>query len=146
MQGVGFTDEVDPDQARAIADAASERLAKLPPVELTFHQSVIRPEALALSPTPTQAVATIRDTIRDGIADVWGNDGVPETGNWFEPHLSLAYVNTDASADAALHALSSVNPNPIQATVNDVSFIVLYRDKRQYRWKTFATVPLSNHT
>jgi 2'-5' RNA ligase len=143
MQGVGFTDEIHPDQMRAIADAVSRRLAKLPPSELTFHQPVIRPEALALLPEPGQTLVTIRDTIRDGIADLWGSEGIPETGNRFEPHLSLAYVNTDAPADAALQALTSVTSEPARVTVKEASLIVLRRDKHLYWWDTFAKVPLN---
>lgn len=124
MQGVGFTDEVHPDQARAIAKAASQRLAELPPVELIFHRPVIRPEAIALPPVLSQALVTIRDAIRDDIAAVWGDDGVPETGNRFEPHLSLAYVNADGSADTTLQALTSTNLEPVQMTVKQATLIV----------------------
>lgn len=141
MQGVGFTDEVRPDQARAIADAAGQRLAKLPPAELTFHEPVIRPEALALPPAPMQPLSTIRDTIRDGIAAVWNEGHIPETDNRFEPHLSMAYVNTDAPAAAALQAITSVNLEPAQVTITGASLIVLRRVEHLYRWETFATAP-----
>lgn len=96
MQGVGFTDEIHPDQARAIGDAASRHLAELPPAELTFHRPVIRPEALAFAPAPFEAVVAIREAIRDAIANVWGPTAVPETGESFEPHLSFAYINMDS--------------------------------------------------
>lgn len=142
MQGVGFVDEVHPDQAHAIADAASQRLAKLPPAELTFHEPVIRPEALALPPAPLQPLVTIRDTIRDGIAAVWGEDEVPETDKRFEPHVSLAYVNTDSSADAVLTVLSDVRPEPVRVTLNKVSLITLRRDGHMYQWDEFAKAPL----
>jgi hypothetical protein len=138
MQGIGFTDEVHPDQAQAIADAASQRLAELPSAELTFHEPVIRPEALALPPAPMQPLVTIRDTIRDAIATVWGDDGIPETDNRFDPHLSFAYVNTDAPADTALQALTRVHPEPVQVTATEASLIVLRRDEHLYQWKTFA--------
>jgi hypothetical protein len=146
MQGIGFTDEVRPEQARAIADAASQRLAELPPAELTFHKPVIRPEALALPPAPIQPLATIRDTIRDAIAAVWGQDGVPETGNRFEPHLSFVYVNTDAPADAVAIALNSIDPEPVQVVVNQASLIALRRDDHVYRWEEFAIATLGAGT
>jgi 2'-5' RNA ligase len=145
VQGVGFTDEVRPDQARAIADAASQRLAALPPIELTFHKPVIRPEALALPPAPMQPLATIRDTIRDGIADLWGSDDVPETDNRFDPHLSLAYVNTNGPADAAHQALTRVYPELAQITIKEASLIVLRRDEHLYRWDTFANAPFAGN-
>jgi len=143
MQGIGFTDEVHPDQAQAIADAAGRRLAELSPVELTFHQPVIRPEALALPPEPVQAIVTIRDAIRDGVAAVWGDDGVPEIGNRFDPHLSLAYVNTDGPAKTALEALTSVTPEPVRVSINEASLIILRRTEHLYRWDTFSSARLS---
>lgn len=138
IQGVGFTDEVHPNQARAIAEEASRLLAQLPPVELTFHQPLIRSEALALTPLPAPVIVTVRDTIRRSIAAVWGVGGVPETGNRFDPHLSFAYVNTDCPADATLQALTSVNQEPVHVAVKEASFIILNRDERLYRWRTFA--------
>jgi len=141
MQGVGFTDEVHPDQARAIADAATQRLAELPPAELTFHEPVIRPEALAFPPAPAQALRVIRETIREGIAAVWGND-LPETGNRFDPHLSFAYVNTDGPSDAALRALARVNVKPARVIVNEASLIVLRRNEHVYQWEMFANATL----
>jgi hypothetical protein len=141
-QGVGSTDEVQPDQARAIAIAVGRRLGEIPPTKLTFHRPVIRTEALALRPAPTQALVIIRDVIRDGIATVWGEDGVPETGNRFDPHLSLAYANTDAPTDTAFHALSSVSPEPVHVTIKEASLIVLCRDDHLYRWDTFVTASL----
>lgn len=144
MQGVGFTDEVHPDEPHAIADAASQRLAELPPAELTFHEPVIRREALALPPAPIQPLVKIRDTIQDAIAAVWGNDGVPETESRFDPHLSFAYVNTDAPADAALQALTTVRPEPIRVTITEASLIVLRREEHTYRWEKFAAAPFRN--
>ena len=142
MQGVGFTDQVHPDQARAIVDAVGERLAGLSPVELVFHHPAIRPEALALPPIPAQALAGIRNTVREGIAAVWDTTRVPEDGSRFEPHISMAYVNKDGPGAAALRALAGVNPEPVQVAVCEVSLIVLRRDERLYRWETFATAPL----
>jgi hypothetical protein len=59
MQGVGFTDEVSLNDARAIAEAVATRFANLAPLELTFHSPVIRPEAIALPPGPREALAHI---------------------------------------------------------------------------------------
>lgn len=141
MQGVGFIDEIPDDQIRAIADAATQRLAELPPVELTFHRPVIRPEALALAPAPMEPLVTIRATIQDAIAAVWGDDKVPETGNRFEPHLSLAYVNADGPAANVRRALASVRAEPALVTVNEASLIILRRDEHLYRWQTFTRAP-----
>lgn len=142
MQGVGFTDEVSTDDARAIADSAATRLATVPPVELTFHRPVIRPEAIALPPAPRDSLTTVRDTVRDGIADVWGADSVPETANQFDPHLSIAYSNTDGSTTAALDAVTHATPKPALITITEVRLIALRRDQHSYLWHTFARARL----
>ncbi|HEV2780369.1 MAG TPA: 2'-5' RNA ligase family protein [Actinophytocola sp.] len=139
MQGVGFVDEIAPADIRAIADTATRHLAELPPAKVTFHRPVVRPEALALPPTPIETLFAIRDAIRAGIAAVWGDDHVPETNNRFQPHLSMAYVNTDGPATAAVAALNSVQPEPAHVTVTEASLIVLHRDDHLYHWDTFAS-------
>lgn len=140
-QGVGFVDKVGAEQARAIADAAGRRLTELFPIELTFQQLVIRPEALALPPSPVQALVAVRDSIRDGIAAIWGKNGVPESGGQFDPHLSLAYVNVAGPADAALQALTSAIPDPVRVMVTKASLIVLHRSDHLYKWEPFASAP-----
>lgn len=143
MQGVGFTDEVQPEEARVIANAASKRLARLSPVELTFDQSVIRPEAIAFQPSPAPALTKIRDEIRDGMAELWG-DGVPEASKGYEPHVTVAYANIDAPAARTLRALTGIASEPVQVTVDNATLIVLSRDQHIYRWKPFTYARLKN--
>lgn len=138
-QGIGFTDEVRAEDIDAIAAAASVLLAKLPPIELICHRPLARPEALALPPFPRQAVVAIRNTLQEAIGTVWQD--VPETGKKFDPHLSIAYVNANGPAAAAVDALDSVQPDPAQVTVRETSLIVLRRDGHLYRWNTFAKAP-----
>lgn len=144
MQGVGFTDEITPADAGAIADTAARLLTELEPVELTFHRPVMRPEAIALAPAPVTPLSLIRLTIQQAIARVWGTEAVPETGNTFEPHLSIAYVNTDGPAGTVRQAIAKVKAQPITVTIAGASLIVLRRDGHSYRWRTLNRAPIGH--
>jgi 2'-5' RNA ligase len=144
MQGVGFTDKVSDQDIRAIADAARRRLAPLPAARFTFERAVVRPEAVALPPEPADAVQTIRSTIREAIADVWGADRVPESAEGFQPHVSMAYINTPGLAAPIVTALDRVTAAPVNVTVAEASLIVLGRDSRVYQWTDQDTAPFSS--
>jgi len=141
MQGVGFTDEVSDEDISAIANAARHRLAQLPPARFTFHRAVVRPEAIALPPRPADAVRTIRSTVREAIADVWGADRVPEQAEGFQPHVSMAYINTAGLSAPIVAALDRVTVAPVSVMVAEASLIVLGRDSRVYQWTDQDTAP-----
>lgn len=142
MQGLGFTDEVPQADAHAIAHAASELLADIPTPTLVFDRPVIRPEAIAFTPQPASAVHTIRTRIRQAIAQVWGADHVPENPDGYQPHLSLAYVNTPGPATAVRSALDTTTTTPATATITTASLITLERTGHLYRWQPFTTAEL----
>jgi 2'-5' RNA ligase len=142
MQGIGFTDEVSLDDVQAIAETARDCLAELDPVHLTFQQAVARPEALALPPKVTAPVIRIRDSVRKAIAAVWGPGSLPEADNLFDPHLSIAYVNTAGPSTPAISALASVKAPPALTLAKEASLIKLRRDCRLYRWTTLQQVAI----
>lgn len=142
MQGVGFIDDITPVAIEAIADAVREHIAQLPRAELTFHRPAMRLEAITLPPAPTKPLFMIRDAIRLGIATIWGNDHIPETSNRFDPHLSIAYANTEVATAGIFTALTVVEPEPVTAAIAEVSLIVLHREDRLYRWDTFDRMQL----
>lgn len=142
MQGVGFTDEIPEPEVRAILDAARTRLAALPAPDLTFHRPTIYAEAIPLTPNPAGPVHAIRGAIRDGIADVWGPDRVPEPPDGFRAHVSMAYSNTAAPTAPVAAALDQVDADPVIVTIRETSLIVLNRDHRMYEWQNYATAPL----
>ncbi|MGH3318849.1 MAG: 2'-5' RNA ligase family protein [Streptosporangiaceae bacterium] len=144
MQGVGFIDDVRTEDVDRIVDAARVRLARLPPLRLTFRSAVIRTEAVALPPIPAGEVRGVRFAIRRGIADVWGTDNVPELPDPYEPHLSVAYVNTDQRAHPIAKALAGVRPEPVTARLTRASLIILRREDHLYRWDSYASVPFDD--
>ena len=108
----------------------------MPP--LTFHQATIRAEAIALYPRPTETVAAIRDAIRQSIADLWERDRVPELNASYQPHLSLAYVNADASLVPVAEALGHLDIAPARKVIPSVVGIGLQRAGHKYRWNRYS--------
>ncbi|MFJ9842290.1 2'-5' RNA ligase family protein [Kitasatospora sp. NPDC101155] len=140
MQGLGFVDEVDRNDARAIADAAGRHLAKIPAFDLALGPAIVTPEALLLTVAPADPVHAVRSAIRAAIADAWPQ--VPEAAEGFRPHVSVAYSNSTGPAQPATDALASVSSCPATARVTSAELIVLGRDERMYEWQSFAQVPL----
>lgn len=134
--------DVRPDQVEALLRAARSRLGELQPVKARFHQPVIRPEAIALPPDPVVPVQDIRHTVRAAIGDVFGADSLLDSADGYQPHISLAYVNTEQPAAETLAAINRVTADPADLTINAVSLIEMHRDHRMYEWRTIEAVPL----
>lgn len=142
MQAIGFVDETNTDDVTAIIEQARGYLASIPQPELTFQRCVVRHEAVALPPAPIAAVTRIRDGIRRGIADVWGEDHVPERAEGYQPHVSLAYSSAEGSATPVVDAVDQADVRPATASISHASLIELNRDQRMYQWRTVDTVAL----
>ena len=140
MQGIGFTDEVAPQEVADIAEAARKRLATCQPVPLSLGSTQVDPEAILLHVSPSGALNPVRDGVRAAIADVRGRSRVPETEDW-TPHVSIAYSNSDGPAAPYAKALSTATSAPVDLTVSAVNLIELSRDTHLYQWTTKAEVP-----
>ncbi|MFH8558886.1 2'-5' RNA ligase family protein [Streptomyces celluloflavus] len=139
-QGLGFTDDISPDDVRAILDAAGERLADIPAFDLTLHRPEITPEAIRWEATPSGPPSAVRAALRDAIGSVW--DTVPEADDGFIPHISIAYSNSPGPASPVQAALDGVEAEPATARIDQVELIVLNRDHRMYRWETHTPLSL----
>ncbi|MFK4110238.1 2'-5' RNA ligase family protein [Streptomyces sp. NPDC002176] len=140
MQGIGFVGEVAEKDVRAIADAASGRLAAVPAFDVQVGPHVLDPEAVLLTVHPAGSVAEVRDAIRGAIGDVLHD--VPENATGFRPHVSVAYSASDGPAAPVAEALAAREFTPAHARVTHAELIVIHRDNEMYKWETFATVPL----
>ncbi|MFF5209517.1 2'-5' RNA ligase family protein [Streptosporangium sp. NPDC000396] len=143
MQGIGFTDEVNTGDVDAIAAATTSRLASTAPIELTFTRPVTDPEALQFHVQPADAIDKVRRAVRAAIAEVWGENRVPDGESW-TPHMSIAYSNADGPIEPYAKALDSVEAEPVTVTVSQIQLIVIDRDERLYRWETYATLPFGS--
>ncbi|TBO58901.1 2'-5' RNA ligase family protein [Streptomyces kasugaensis] len=139
-QGLGFTDDISPDDVRAILDAAGERLADIPAFDLTLHRPEITPEAIRWEATPSGPPSAVRAALRDAIGSVW--DTVPEAVDRFVPHISIAYSNGTGPTSPVQAALDAVEAEPATARIDRVELIVLNRDHRMYQWETHTPLSL----
>ncbi|RDI44515.1 hypothetical protein [Nocardia mexicana] len=85
--------------------------------------------------------------LRRAIGDVWGADNVPERGDRFSPHVSLAYSNGVASIGELdlLLTRNDLAEIEIPDVVSAISLIELDRDNARYEWREIAKVPLGPH-
>ncbi len=143
MQGVGFTDEIAAEDIDRIVQAVRQRFEALHPFEITLGPAAVDPEVVRLGVTPAAPVANLRRAIRQGIADVWGAENVPEPADGFQPHVSLAYSSGTAPAEPVLRAVAAHTFRSATFTVTEAQLIILNRDHREYQWTTYAAVPLS---
>jgi 2'-5' RNA ligase superfamily protein len=141
-QGVGHVNDVPDDQREAILRAVSHRLAAVAPVRATFQRPVLHREAVVIPPIDPAPFAAVRHAIRDGIADAWGGDRVPESAEGFRPHVSAGYINAPSDPASVRGLLNSIDPAPVTITLHTASLIALHRDQRMYQWTTVATAPI----
>jgi 2'-5' RNA ligase len=145
IQGIGFVDEVQAGELQAIVTAATRRLAEIPTQQLEFHEPIARPEALAFPVMLADSIQSIRCALQDSIAAIWGEPGVPEKNKILDPHLSIAYANSDVSSAELVAILRGIEPEVELAPVsaNTASLIALQRTGHLYRWTTLAKISLT---
>ncbi|MGI5292732.1 2'-5' RNA ligase family protein [Nonomuraea polychroma] len=142
MQGVGFADEVSEETLNTIAAAVTERVVEVGPVSVTLGPPVVDPEGVNLPVRPAQDVEAVRQAVRDGIADVWGADQVPEAETGFTPHVSLAYSHTSGAPLAPIRGMLAQHTAIISATLTRITLIDINRDNGIYQWRVIAAPPL----
>jgi 2'-5' RNA ligase len=139
MQGIGFADEVSDGDLKAIAAAVAARLAMVPPVTIALAPAEVAGEGVTCWASPPRALDQVRHAVRAGIADVWGDDRVPESPDW-TAHVSVAYANADGPGEVIEAALEGTGGT--ETTVGAVDLIRLGRDNHVYEWETIARIAL----
>lgn len=142
-QGVGFADEVSEEDLEAIGAAATERVAGLGPIEARLGPVLADAEGVHLPVQPVEAVAVVRQAVREAIGEVWGKGRVPEAAEGFHPHVSLAYANTSGASLAPIRELLDRHADVVPLTLRRVALIDLNRDEG-YRWRAVLTSSLGH--
>jgi len=140
-QGIGFTDEVDRGDLDRIIDAARERCSRLEPFAVTLGPAHVDAETVQMPVGPTEPLVRVRAAIRDAIADVWGQDNVPEPADGFRAHVTLGYSNAAGPAEPIAAALARHGDRLAEVVVTAVSLIDLNRDRKAYEWTEVAVAP-----
>lgn len=136
LQGIGFTDEIHPDQVEKVRASGSRRLAAVPAPTVTFHRPVVRPEAVYLPAEPAHAIRAVREAVREAITDTFGPSWLTDADELrnYRPHVSVAYSNTSQPAQPILDALAGVVVEPVSITLSHVDLLEYHRDRRMYEW------------
>ncbi|WP_328342791.1 2'-5' RNA ligase family protein [Micromonospora sp. NBC_00421] len=146
MQGIGFTDEVADERLAAIIDEARGQLARLSPIDVQFSEVVVADEAIVMPATPAEAVHRLRTTTRAAIGHVLGDTNVPEDPLRFRPHVSVAYLTSEGSAEPYVQAVAATQPRPAAVRITHVDVIDMHRDRQMYEWSLITGLPLEGST
>ncbi|MFF0490113.1 2'-5' RNA ligase family protein [Nocardia sp. NPDC004068] len=147
IQGVGFGDEVSDEDLDAIIAVARRRLARSAAFEFEVGPPKVDEETVGMPVRDPGALEGVRAELRAAIGEVWGEEGVPERGVSFTPHLSLAYSTGAASISVMTEKIAAAGLEEVTATetVTAISLIELNRDARRYEWREVVRVPLAGH-
>ncbi|GAB1690662.1 2'-5' RNA ligase family protein [Krasilnikovia sp. M28-CT-15] len=142
MQTVGFTDAVPGPDVSRVARRAAELLADLGPCDVEFGTATVTREAVVMFAEPAGAVRRLHRATRSAIADVLGADRLVGDPSRFRPHVSIAYLTADGSAQPYIAALAEVAPDPVRVHIDHVDLIEMHRDNRMYEWRVVDTLAL----
>jgi 2'-5' RNA ligase superfamily len=136
-QGVGLCRAVDPStQARLVAEV-EERLRSEAAPNVTVGPPRLFDEGVGLPVDDGGRLQAIRLILQEADAGVRGIERVPDWRSDFDPHISLAYANSDA--DAADLVLPDTR---VPLTLRTVSLIRLERTRGLYSWQVASRVPI----
>jgi 2'-5' RNA ligase len=144
IQGIGFTDDVAAADVQRISEAAATYLSQRQPFDALIGPSSVDKETIGMPIANPASFRDIRDDLQHAIANVWGPDQVPERGDRFQPHLSLAYSTGVASMTDLRNLLTRNELSGIEIVqpVTVVSLIALNRDNHRYEWREITKVAL----
>jgi 2'-5' RNA ligase len=143
VQGIGFIDEIEQDEAAAIRQEITERASELNISSVTFQNPTVRPEAVYLKAFPAEPIYALREQIHAGASAVLGNrmEPLPEPDE-YAPHVSIAYINSESSASPIKESIRSIKAEPVAVKFTKIDFLEFHRDNRMYEWTTATPIPL----
>lgn len=145
LQRVGFTDEVDSAQLKAVADTTAQRCADLASLVLHIGWLAGSAGAIRFTALPVESVVRVRQAVLETLTDVCGPapDQSTESPD-FWPHVSIAYCNTPTPATPTIiervGQLRSLPPAKVH--VQAIDLVELRRDDNVYRWEGIARAEL----
>jgi 2'-5' RNA ligase len=142
IQSVGFADQVSPEQLRQVVEAAQRRCGALARFTLTLGPAQVAQEGITLPVAPEPPVRWLRMAVRGAVAEVLGEERVPEEAGRFWPHVSVAYSNADGPAARIVQRVEQVGVLRAVAIIGQASLLELERVGHLYRWDTRAAAPL----
>lgn len=145
MQGIGFVDEISPDELTSVTRRIADRLRDVPVPVVTFDRPTVGQDAVYLRAHPAQPIYNLRLATYQAIASALGlgqfHEALP-TRDQYTPHVSAAYVNSDGPAQPIFDALSPVQAPSVTATFRTASILTFHRDHQMYEWTSATAVPI----
>jgi 2'-5' RNA ligase len=138
---VGPSDRISAGEMRQLAEAASRRLAGVPPITVALGKVLYHPEAIMLAATPSDALSPIREAALAATREITGTDGQAESRPW-NPHVTVCYSTSDQPAGPIIAALGRELPER-QFQVSALSLVIQQGPERLWDWHPVATVRLS---
>jgi 2'-5' RNA ligase len=145
IQSIGVAGEVSGEDLRGIGDAAATHCAAIPSFDVTIGRMVVHPEAVVMLATPSESLRSLRSSLRNAIADVWGMDAVLDTEgsrDEFVPHVTLAYSRGDEPAAPLIDAVRAIDRRFVTLPVNAAHLLSVQRDVPAYRWSPVTVAAL----
>jgi 2'-5' RNA ligase len=145
MQGIGFVDEVSPDELTAVTKRITDRLRDVPVPVVTFDQPTVGQDAVYLKAQPAEPIYDVRLATYQAIASALGPGQLHEarpTREQYTPHVSAAYVNSDGPAQPIFDALASVQAPSVTTTFRTASILTFHRDHQMYEWTNALPIPI----
>lgn len=133
----GFSDEITPEQAEAMASHARRRLARTRPVPITLGRVLYHPRAIMLDAGPAAALTPVLRAAQEATRAATGRDGRLHTEPW-TPHITLAYSNKAGPAAPVIAALGRQLPQR-EITISSISLIA-QAPEQLWTWHPVAQV------
>jgi 2'-5' RNA ligase len=138
---VGPSEEISTQQQHELLGAASELLAALPPATVRLSRVLYHPEAIAAAVEPTALLGQIRNAVQSATLKVTGREGHTEGPTHWTPHMTLAYSETDQSAEPIITALGR-ELSTREFTIDAVTLVEQRGAERLWDWHPINQIPL----
>ncbi|WP_207770185.1 2'-5' RNA ligase family protein [Frankia canadensis] len=139
---VAAAGEIGAEQVGAVAAAAGRACDALSAFEITTGALGGTAGALGFAVAPSRPLRQLHETLRAAT-----RAALPELlpmSRPFEPHVTIAYCNTDDVPAARVHAIVKQLHDlpPVTAAVTTAVLVDLERRERAYAWRPVARIPL----
>jgi 2'-5' RNA ligase len=145
VQGIAFTDELDPGQAEKVVTAVRDELAVQRSCAFTLQPPMVGNDGVYLPAAQPQPLAAVRESVAAAAGRMLAPRSLyalPGQGDSeFVPHVSIAYANGEVPREAVVDRLCRVDVPSVTVRVDDISMIKLRRDHRRWAWTDAVKIP-----
>lgn len=139
---IAAVDELTAEQATEVSAVATRACAALAPFDISIGRLGGTSGALGFAVDSSEQLRQLRDILHEATRSAVPDLRPPESE--FEPHVSIAYCNSDgvpaAPVIAAVKNLQTLPP--VTTTVREALIVLLERRERAYVWRSVARTPL----